>query len=43
MLRQWKEYYEELMNGENRERRLDEAEIVNRRCNKLAQKKLGQL
>ena len=37
MLRQWKEYYEELINGENeRERRLDEAEIVNQEVQQIS-------
>ena len=37
MLKQWKEYYEELMNGENRrERRLDEAEIVNQEVQQIS-------
>ena len=44
MLRQWKEYFEELMNGESkRDKRLDEAEMVNQEVQQLAQKKLKQL
>ena len=37
VLRQWKEYFEELMSGENeRERRLDEAEIVNQKVQQIS-------
>ena len=37
VLRQWKEYLEELMNGENkRGRRLDEAEIVNQEVQQIS-------
>ena len=37
VLRQWKEYFEELMKGENeRERRLDEAEIVNQEVQQIS-------
>ena len=37
VLRQWKEYFEELMNEENkRERRLDEAEIVNQEVQQIS-------
>ena len=37
VLRQWKEYFEELMNGENeRGRRLDEAEIVNQEVQQIS-------
>ena len=36
VLRQWKEYFEELMNRENeRERRLDKAEIVNQEVQQI--------
>ena len=39
VLRQWNEYFEELMNGENereRERRLDGAEIVNQEVQQIS-------
>ena len=42
VLRQWKEYFEELMNGENereRERKLDEAEIVNQEVQQISAEK----